>query len=326
MAAFCAPRTNTFGHCPHAAIVLTFVAPFRRVLCIVLMFINLTRSARSPPGRAPGVAFLVGGAVRGFDRERVVRAFVQHVVQPLSPEAAVHDVFLALKVLNQTKQMAGGMRREIQTDLAALDRSLAMLKPLATHLSLSAVDEGAVLRPASPPGTSSGFTLHPGKRTCFGLMRVSVQGFVSTMRRSLLLMADHERAVRRRYDVVVFSRPDLLHTAPLPRWCHPRWEGVISGAELRTYGQDFMFVLPRRAASALMGAIEHTMTTYAAKGKRGVTCTLSATETLGHLLAVNGTRLVQGLPGHSGRAGLVRSFAARDPSCPKRPAAVYAGA
>ena len=78
------------------------------------------------------VAFLVAGVARGFDRPRLQRAFLQHVVLPLAPSAALRDIFLALKLVNHTTSLYGKPWTEVATDAAALERGASqVLQPRA---------------------------------------------------------------------------------------------------------------------------------------------------------------------------------------------------
>ena len=267
------------------------------------------------------VAFLVAGVARGFDRPRLQRAFLQHVVLPLAPSAALRDIFLALKLVNHTTSLYGKPWTEVATDAAALERGASqVLQPRAVHLSYASTDDGAVLRPSVGRG-------------CFSRLRDGVQGFLSSIRRALLLMEQAEAQSGLAYDVVVISRPDLLHARPLARWCDPRWAGLLAGTELVTTKNDHMFVLPRAGATALSEGIRTAMTSVAVGGGSKPMCAFldgrlrfSATEQLAPMLAralrlrarFGGARPCLRSVAPDQVAGLVRSFAPNDPTCPER--------
>ena len=277
-----------------------------------------------PATNAPRVAFLIGGVTRGFDRERMRRAFLQHVVEPLAPTPANRAVFLALKKLERTQKM--GMRIagfvEMETNSAALKAGVASQFSGATlHLSHLPVDREVIAKESSRQSPISnsmgpGFKPHPCNCTCFELLRPAVAGFVTAIRRSYLMMRERETAQGWNFDLVVFSRPDLIFFAPLASWCDPRWQQVMAGRALTTIGQDFMYVLPRSVATTLDETLTHSMTTRASKGQ----CRFAVTENLGRLLtidAIPALRLQVSAPGQD--AALVRAFSERDPSCPIKP-------
>ena len=293
-------------------------------------------ASHCPDAGAPRVAFLVAGVARGFDRERMRRAFHEFVVSPLAPSPAQRDIYVALKIVNTTSSLYDQPKRELRTDKAALERGLQALKPRAVHLSFASTDEGAVLQP--PSGVAA-------EQRCFHRLRDGVRGFVSTMRRALLQMRANE-PVGQSYDLVVFMRPDLLHLRPLASWCDPRWTGVRAGAELLATKNDHMLVLHRSTAGLLLEAIEAAMTSMQVVGPRHApSCPFlgaaddprdyfRATEPLGRLL-VRATRrrsyrsssaalpvpcLRDTLPDQ--KAGLVRGFLRADRSCPEQSAGV----
>ena len=109
---------------------------------------------------------------------------------------------------------------------------------------------------------------------------------MSTFRRVLMLMRQYEDQHGIRYEVVVLTRPDLLHLAPLHPWCDPGWTGVLAAKEVMVAGKDMMFVMPRKSAINLLEKIEGDMTTYAAKLPGGAgTCEIFFAEQLGPAVA-----------------------------------------
>ena len=235
------------------------------------------------------MAFLVGGIARGFDRERIRRALMKHVVEPLAPSPKHRDLIFVLKVMNSTRSEQN-LTDEIEADYNTLKRGVEALQPRATsHFNFAPVDDDAILHPSGSPSAAQGLRLHPSRGTCFDLKRLSVRGYLSTIRRALMLMEAREKQRGARYDVAVFLRPDLLHLQAVPHWCDPLWAGVLGGKEMRTIGADFMYVMPRIAAGLMLEVIEHDMTTYAAKGMvQGVpvsSCSFAAVESLGNIVA-----------------------------------------
>ena len=126
---------------------------------------------------------------------------------------------------------------------------------------------------------------------------------------------------------------DLLHARPLARWCDPRWAGLLAGAELVTTKNDHMFMLPRAAAAALAEGIRAAMTSVAVGGVSKPMCAFldgrlrfSATEQLAPMLAralrlrarFGGARPCLRSAAPDQVAGLVRSFAPNDRTCPER--------
>lgn len=202
--------------------------------------------APCPIAGAPHVAILVGGIARGFDRERPRRAFVQHLLRPFAPAA---DLFLALKVVSETNKPESRRSRSIATDVEALRSGVTALRPRAWHLSHGAVDMEMLLRPPASARLAPGFRMGGRNTTCFLAQRPRIQGYQSTIRRAVALMEAAEGEGGRRYDVVVFTRPDLLLTAPMPRWCDPFWAGVVAGTAVHSIGQDFAFFMPRAVAA-----------------------------------------------------------------------------
>ena len=298
-------------------------------------FIAPPRSAQSPcsSSRAPPrVAFLIAGMLRGFDRQRIRQSFVRHVASPLLAEPAQGNFFIALKLLNDTNEPSRAVG-----SLAALERDLRALNPVGIHFRSTALDSGALLQPAREPGAPRA----NGRRACFETYSENVQGFLTTMRRALIMMRQHEVAVRTRYELVVFTRPDLLHLVPLPRWCEAPWAGVLNGTELVSFNPDHMFVLPRRAASAMRRVVESAMTAYEASHDEAG-CELRKMELLGPLLTRRIANLRHTLLVPDERwcgvwagpnwfcssyhrwasrsellpFGLLRSFAREDPTCP----------
>ena len=277
--------------------------------CWLDRVLGATDQLQSPcPSGAPLVAILVGGVVRGFDRERLRQAFMQHVVQPLAPDPAQRHLFVALKVISDPPPGASVYHRSryITTDLDALRSGIASLHPRAWHLSFSAVDEAMLLRPPATARLAPGLRMGPRNTSCFLAQGRRVQGYQSTMLRALSLMEKEEqRPGRRKYEVVVFTRPDLLHSTPVPRWCDPFWAGVLAGTAVQTIGQDFAYFLPRAVAAEMAALIRHAMLTYQAKGiingKKSSTCTMSATE----LLALTAVQRLRDSPGHAGHLRLV---------------------
>lgn len=307
----------------------------------------------------PRVAFLLGGMVRGFEKGRMRRAFQQHVMAPLT--AGPHgssDLFVAFKLMNSSTigrlRIGPNKVREQLVDRAALDRQLFALKPTAVHLSFEPIDEGAIAAAdaSRQGGGGRGAVELTGNvllqrseswKVCFRSLRGAVQGFVSTMRRTLLLMEAHEARTRTKYDVVVFTRPDLLYVSPLARWCDPRWAGVLQGKEMVSVNRGHMYVMPRAAASALGTLIDRSVTTVwqscrigqrrAARAGRTSSCGFDAcpffmTENLAELLTSTRS-LVPGITLNSGdgvpgvrrafEPALVRAFDGPETSCPSIP-------
>lgn len=296
----------------------------------------LARSAAAPPSKCtstrappPRIAFLIGGVTRGFDRERMRRSFLQHVVEPLTPDPANRAVFVALKVLARTQKPRNRDSpqprwfRELETNITSLKAGLASQFPgAALYLTRQPVDrEVVVSAPLAPLPTSTelGLEPHPCNCSCFDLLRRPVAGFVTAMRRTYVMMREREVAQGWAFDLVVFSRPDLIFFAPLAPWCDERWKGVMAGHEFATVGADYLYVLPRRAATVLDETLTQSMTARAAtKVWPQGSCTFQTTEALRMVLsneAVPALRNKASVPGQD--AALVRSFATHDPSCPQ---------
>ena len=271
----------------------------------------------------PRVAFLVGGVVRGFDRERMRKSFLHHVVEPLAPDAKNRAFFFALKPLRKTVKMGRNDFAEIDTQMADLKSGIQTLFPGASlHVSYLPVDREVLKKPPGPLIAPPDMTLHPCNCSCFDLVRESVAGFVSAIRRSYVMMEEREKAQGWKFDLVVFTRPDLLFYKPLAPWCDVRWKGVMSGNEFTTVGQDFMYVLPRRVATALDSIFMGNIATRAGRNRdrEKPACFFAATETLGLTLSqrmLPGISFKTSAPGQD--AALVRKFEEGDRTCPVRP-------
>ena len=119
------------------------------------------------------VAFLIGGVARGFDRERMRRSFLQHVVEPLAPDPANRAFFVALKVLERSQQWGKGRARfRDETNVATLKAGVAAQLPGAgLHLTDVPVDREVVVTKPEPPlppkSMEAGFKPHPCNCTCF---------------------------------------------------------------------------------------------------------------------------------------------------------------
>ena len=135
---------------------------------------------------------------RGFDRERMRRAFLQHVVEPLAPNPPIAPVFPGTQKLDRTQKM--GMRIagfvEMETNSAALKAGVASQFSGATlHLYLP-VDREVIAKVATAvadleldgaPVQTASMQLH-----MLQLLRPAVAGFVTAIRRSYLMMRERE--------------------------------------------------------------------------------------------------------------------------------------
>ena len=210
-------------------------------------------------GQGPRIAFCVAGAARTFSDPRVRASLALNAIAPLGGRPAV---FAMLKSGDSMRKPQDGFN----FDPIQLDRRQVhdLRRALAGWAGLSE------LHVLSGAGTEllSRFNLSHlsgGGGDCFRSMEPFLRTRIAHLHASWRLCREailrHEKKHRMQFDLVSYSRPDLLWLASLPPWCawNPRilhLVGCTGGTDRGCY-TDFWFLGPRQPALDVLDAGEY---------------------------------------------------------------------
>lgn len=222
----------------------------------------------SMPTPAPRIAICTAGAARTFASPLVFESWRHNFVSALAG-AADSRVFLLLKTLDSDKRDTGAghiFRQHHETSFEGLELRLNhpwLARMLADVLIVNGsgappqIVEAGRLGPVVQPDDNAWkqwrCRLHSGndpdeERLCVSIL--ALRWCNQAIRR---FEASSEAPLERPFELVAFSRPDLVWWAPMPPWC--AWnisKALLSFAQRSWVPADNMWVLPRQAADAAL--------------------------------------------------------------------------
>ncbi|KAJ8598792.1 hypothetical protein CTAYLR_010189 [Chrysophaeum taylorii] len=209
--------------------------------------------------RAPPLtAFLVGGLARGFSQPSRFLSLRRSVVDWQAPS----EIFVVVKTPDKPPDngWVGTRPTFAPEDPAALARARDSLGPAAFEV----LDEGASSISFERWATTCAQLRNDDPKTMFNNRMVGVHGYWSTTRRLIALLRAHENATARKFERLVFSRPDLVYYRTAGPWCGfgDRMIYHSAGADCdlvmpanvqceRASGVDFWWTAPRAYADVL---------------------------------------------------------------------------
>ena len=191
-------------------------------------------STRTCAGAPPRVAFLVAGASRGFvERPDVHGSYKRFVVDSFAA-AGDSEVLLYLR----------GVGNVTAAQWAALDAALGPSVVARVPDNDTAADPPPLAPAARDCVAGTGFARDDYRRRA--------HAWWSSMAAGHALVVGRERATGKRFDVVVFSRPDVLYDFPFGPHCEydaGTWYAGGKGAP------DNFWILPRAAAASVLNSL-----------------------------------------------------------------------
>jgi len=220
----------------------------------------------SCPGPPPRVAFVIAGAERGFiERHDVQVSYQRHVVDSFN---ASHDsaVFLYLKNNNN--------------NIKAWNTMVSTLRP--------AIAVNASLRDTPSPPHVTTRAQYCMQNTNFANddYAQKVRNWWSAMKEAWQLVATHENSTRKQFDMLIFSRPDILYHESMGPFCAYEPDVWYSGGK---GSPDHFWILPRDAAVDVLGGTLDAM--YSCSGPCSACCARSNDAKGGNLLSFYPTSL-----------------------------------
>jgi len=198
----------------------------------------------------PRVAFVMAGrlSVSAPSSPRLFESYARHVVASFDANHTLSRVFLLLKVPGAPPDRSSQLpSNSFNTSLGTTLDSLARALPHAEVHLRSEEDD-----PTFPPSLTELDCL------CFRPSKWPLAGrWWGSMRDAWSLVTAYELRKGLRFEMVVFSRPDILYSSPMGPWCeydvsHTWFTGGVQ------YTPDMFWVMSRALAAMVLGETLHT--------------------------------------------------------------------
>ena len=223
----------------------------------------------------PRLALCVAGAARGFTSPLVLDALRRNLLEPLagrSPAATGTRLFLSLKIADSAKRAGGVAFHQHRIGVESIRDALSELHELVGEAMIvngSGAYDPSRWRDHGDGTEANVVAADPTLWRSYTASHCKRSGYLDAGNNEERLVHQHlglawcrgailrsEATTRTRFDVVAFTRPDLVWWTPLPTWCNVSAQWRSSMWSCDSPGCDMSWVAPRTYMERLMGQAE----------------------------------------------------------------------